>query len=246
MRRRMPSTAPFFKAVLVPLWIYILLVIAHGDEDWTVIFTDNHSRLNCFTNGYIMNKPMLQILTATEGNSTPQSRRQRILSSTLHRPNQIKQLAAATTARSTMLNMCICINCARVVNCTAYYFVETKHEQPHIAAQPTFTPRDGSPTIHVNIRTIDDRSSLIDASSDYRWNTHDVKSRVWSEETKRAQSKQGTTTEKLEIGETIIPISTTYTEYDVVACADYVEDMNCWIRNMPDEIKRANPNFVPS
>ena len=35
-------------------------------------------------------------------------------------------------------------------------------------------------------------------------------------------------------------------EYDVVECADYVEDMGAWARNMPEEIRRANPNFVPT
>jgi len=37
---------------------------------------------------------------------------------------------------------------------------------------------------------------------------------------------------------------TTY-EYDVVECADYVEDRGSWVRNMPEEIKIANPDFVP-
>jgi len=31
--------------------------------------------------------------------------------------------------------------------------VETKHEQPHMSDQPTFLPREGSPSINVNIRT---------------------------------------------------------------------------------------------
>ena len=50
--------------------------------------------------------------------------------------------------------MCICIDCARVTNCAAYHFVETKHQQPHMTPDPTFEPPDGSPTIHVNVRTI--------------------------------------------------------------------------------------------
>ena len=40
------------------------------------------------------------------------------------------------------------------------------------------------------------------------------------------------------------PVTTV--EYDVVECADYVEDMGAWVRNMPEEIRRANPNFVPT
>lgn len=40
------------------------------------------------------------------------------------------------------------------------------------------------------------------------------------------------------------PVTTV--EYDVVECADYVEDMGSWVRNMPEEIRKANPNFVPT
>lgn len=35
-------------------------------------------------------------------------------------------------------------------------------------------------------------------------------------------------------------------EYDVVKCEDYAEDPGCWIRNMPQEIRDANPEFVPT
>lgn len=38
---------------------------------------------------------------------------------------------------------CICIDCARVTNCAAYHFVETKHEQPHMNENPTFEPVNG-------------------------------------------------------------------------------------------------------
>lgn len=31
---------------------------------------------------------------------------------------------------------CICIDCARVTNCKAYHFVETKHNQPHMNDNP--------------------------------------------------------------------------------------------------------------
>mmetsp|Transcript_6253 Transcript_6253/g.13920 ORF Transcript_6253/g.13920 Transcript_6253/m.13920 type:complete len:209 (-) Transcript_6253:370-996(-) len=57
-----------------------------------------------------------------------------------------------TSSTTTILQMCICIDCSRVTNCRAYHFVETKHHQPHLTADPTFTPREGSPTIHVNVR----------------------------------------------------------------------------------------------
>ena len=36
------------------------------------------------------------------------------------------------------------------------------------------------------------------------------------------------------------------TEYDVVACMDFKEDVGRWVRLMPEEIRRANPGFVPS
>eukprot|EP00977_Amphora_coffeiformis_P016221 scaffold4957_cov152-Amphora_coffeaeformis.AAC.1 len=50
---------------------------------------------------------------------------------------------ATTTTTTTALDMCICIDCARVTNCAAYHFVETKHEQPHMNENPTFEPVDG-------------------------------------------------------------------------------------------------------
>ena len=144
-------------------------------------------------------------------------------------------IAKNLIATSTSLQ-CICINCARVTNCKAYHFVEKKHSQPHINNEPEFSPREGSPTIHVNIRT-------------NRENDGEMK-RLWSEhieETRKAEEKAAaSTTEKL-MGEKKYDLSvkTTY-EYDVVACEDFVEDNGCWVRNMPEEIKLANPDFVPT
>lgn len=128
---------------------------------------------------------------------------------------------------------CICINCKYVTSCEAYHFVEEKHEQPHMTENPTFEPRDGSPTIHVNVRTI--RSSK-QTEFERMMEEHE-------EETKQATAQEdgglhGSTKYDL------TPV-TTY-EYDVVACADYVEDMGCWVRNMPQAIKDANPDFVPT
>jgi hypothetical protein len=158
---------------------------------------------------------------------------------------------------------CICINCSRVIDCTAYHFVETKHEQPHMTLQPTFTPRNGSPTIHVNVRT--KRSSK------------NTMQQIWSEHVQETQQAMKTATtkstttnvinhdsemtpnhfdddkknrkEELAVlhGNTIYDVQpvTTY-EYDVVSCQDYREDIGCWIRHMPEEIRKANPNFIPS
>jgi hypothetical protein len=126
--------------------------------------------------------------------------------------------------------------------CKAYHFVETKHEQPHMTEDPTFDPRDGSPTIHVNVRTI-----RTPEEEDRR---HGEVERMWTEhaaETERQEAlllvDDGTVgTEKVY---DLSPVITTY-EYDVVKCEDYKEDKGCWIRNMPKEIKDANPDFVPS
>eukprot|EP00527_Entomoneis_sp_CCMP2396_P008947 CAMPEP_0198147168 /NCGR_PEP_ID=MMETSP1443-20131203/33564_1 /TAXON_ID=186043 /ORGANISM="Entomoneis sp., Strain CCMP2396" /LENGTH=108 /DNA_ID=CAMNT_0043811357 /DNA_START=343 /DNA_END=669 /DNA_ORIENTATION=+ len=104
---------------------------------------------------------------------------------------------------------------------------------------PTFTPREGEPTIHVNIRTV---------------KQDDVISRVMEEH--KAEEKQAEATskdsstkgEEEELhGKTTYDLSSATTiEYDVVACEDYVEDKGCWVRNMPSEIKAVNPNFVPT
>ena len=149
---------------------------------------------------------------------------------------------------------CICIDCARVTDCAAYNFVEKKHLQPHINDKPTFTPQDGSPTIHVNIRTNRENK--------------DEMGRLWSEHVEQTQKAEensrvakldnnndanndsnssNDTNEKRLIGEETYDLSvkTTY-EYDVVACEDYVKDIGCWVRNMPEEIKLANPDFLPT
>jgi hypothetical protein len=74
---------------------------------------------------------------------------------------------------------CICVNCKWVTSCAAYHFVETKHEQPHMTEDPTFEPRNGSPTVHVNVRSIrnqDDQQKEIDRM----WREHKL-------ETERAE-----------------------------------------------------------
>ncbi|GKY99947.1 hypothetical protein MPSEU_000948300 [Mayamaea pseudoterrestris] len=130
---------------------------------------------------------------------------------------------------------CICINCKWVTTCAAYHFVETKHEQPHMTENPSFEPREGSPTIHVNVRTSrSDDDDQRRAELQRMYQEHES-------ETERAQARQE------EHGEATYDLSPQITnEYDVVACADFVQDVGCWIRNMPEEIRRANPDFVPS
>jgi len=55
-----------------------------------------------------------------------------------------------------------------------------------------------------------------------------------------AAAAEGTIVERIEIA------TTTTIEYDVVKCADFVLDQGSWVRNMPEEIKRLNPDFVPT
>ena len=150
----------------------------------------------------------------------------------------------AITGTTTSLQ-CICINCSRVTSCQAYHFVEAKHSQPHINKDPKFTPCDGSPTIHVNIRT-------------NRENDDEI-GRLWSEHVEETRKAEETSASASTAAATASPederlfgkekydlsVKTTY-EYDVVACEDFVEENGCWVRNMPEEIKLANPNFVPT
>lgn len=144
---------------------------------------------------------------------------------------------------STSSLSCICINCSKVTNCKAYHFVESKHSQPHMNNDPTFTPRDGSPTIHVNIRTTRENKDEMKRL----WSEHVEETRKAEEKMTAASSDKNDLQENKLIGEKKYDLSvkTTY-EYDVVACEDFVEDIGCWIRNMPEEIKFANPNFVPT
>ena len=260
MRHRIVYSFPFAASFC---YVLVLFNSSHqNDANRATRVTNDDSRTLFFVDGFAVpnrHTNLLQIgwFPYRNMNHLSQKRTAEMVSPKLNRGLPRRNDAVAMT--TTQLKMCICINCARVVDCSAYYFVETKHEQPHIAAQPTFTPRDGSPTIHVNIRTTDRSSSKATKSTtDSTNDDQDVSHRIWSEATKRTRAEKNSAESDTdggddvvpkfadETGETVIPMSTTYTEYDVVACADYVEDMNCWIRNMPDEIKRANPNFVPT
>jgi hypothetical protein len=147
--------------------------------------------------------------------------------------------ASAAYYSHSRLSMCICVDCALVTSCTAYHFVETKHEQPHMTDTPTFTPLNGSPTIHVNVRSI--RSDMDRQTEVERmWREHET-------ETVKATTQSDSESSDDLHGETVYDLTpvTTY-EYDVVKCQSYVEDCGNWVRNMPQEIRDANPNFVPS
>jgi hypothetical protein len=102
---------------------------------------------------------------------------------------------------------------------------------------PTFEPRDGSPTIHVHIRN---RRST-QGPSDDNWN------KLWSEHAEETEKATYDETTGRLVGETKYDVAPTITyEYDVVKCADFVYEKDCWINNMPAEIKKVNPNFVPT
>ena len=168
-------------------------------------------------------------ITRGLGTAQESSRTRNVSSSIISKASHI-----LSKQSSTSLN-CICINCAKVTNCKAYHFVESKHSQPHMNDEPTFTPQDGSPTIHVNIRTSRSEEEM---------------ARIWSEhieQTKRAEESDSRDEKGKLMGENTYDLSvkTTY-EYDVVACDDYEEDVGIWVRNMPEEIRKANPDFVPT
>lgn len=137
---------------------------------------------------------------------------------------------------------CICIHCARVTNCSAYHFVEEQHVQPHINKSPTWEPRNGSPTIQVHIRP--DVDGKIQQELGQMWNEHD-------NETRRAEEvlrlSQGREEDVSLIGEKQYDLrGTTSYEYDVVECEDFVLSFDNWVLNMPEEIRIANPNFMPT
>ena len=130
-------------------------------------------------------------------------------------------------------NMCICINCKWVTSCKAYHFIETNHKQPHINKEPDFMPRKGSPTIMVTIHTKQNMSPKEEIGQTY--------SDTCVYHNKDAELSEATNQEKVSYNNSEIT-----TEYDVVKCADFDEEHGCWVNNMPDKIKRVNPNFVPS
>mmetsp|Transcript_3854 Transcript_3854/g.5729 ORF Transcript_3854/g.5729 Transcript_3854/m.5729 type:complete len:202 (+) Transcript_3854:87-692(+) len=173
----------------------------------------------------------------------------------VHQPNSFLQRKTSpfstVSSSPSALQMCICINCKYVTDCAAYHFVETKHEQPHMTNKPTFEPRDGSPTIHVNVRTIrtrEDREKEIERM----WREHEEQTKLAMEKKKEGKESGEADVDDDDDDERLVgenkydltPV-TTY-EYDVVKCEDFVLEQDCWIKNMPEEIKKANPNFVPS
>jgi len=158
-----------------------------------------------------------------------------------HRNSFLSPDGFQRTHTPTSLQMCICIHCSRVTNCLAYHFVEEQHTQPHINKSPTWEPRNGSPTIQVHIRPDADRA---EKAIGLMWNEH-------VDQTRQAEEASN----NLQEGEKDVPLfgekqydlsGTTSYEYDVVECEDFVLSRDAWVRNMPEEIRIANPDFVPN
>ena len=112
---------------------------------------------------------------------------------------------------------------------------------------PTFEPRDGSPTIEATFRTI----SSEEQKSEFERMVREHK----SEEERavrraRAEDHDEEDPDMMDValyGEARYDLSpVTTVEYDVVACVDFLLDKGSWVRNMPEEIKRVNPDFVPT
>lgn len=155
-------------------------------------------------------------------------------------------MASRRRNKSLSQRQCICIHCKHVTNCEAYHFVEQQHGQPHINKTPNWEPRDGSPTINVHIRPDEDKTTENELGK--MWQEHE-------EETLRAEEsyaesndgKQAEEDTAALFGSTQYDLSGTTTyEYDVIECEDFVEERDMWVQNMPDEIRLANPDFVPT
>jgi len=150
--------------------------------------------------------------------------------------------------------MCICVDCKWVTSCKAYHFVETKHEQPHMSETPTFLPREGSPTINVNIRTEQRRPKPTAGIIDKAASSKSSGGGMWKDQIATDDdnddddepARDARYYEETGTVEAVRTNTTTTIEYDVVACADFVLDKGCWVRNMPDEIRKVNPDFVPT
>ena len=107
---------------------------------------------------------------------------------------------------------------------------------------PTWEPRDGSPTIQVHIRQGEEAKN--------EWNKlfeeHEDETRK-AEELYALENNGETAEDGTLFGETRYDMTGTTTyEYDVVECEDFVEEKDAWVKNMPEEIKAANPDFVPT
>lgn len=78
------------------------------------------------------------------------------------------------------------------------------------------------------------------------WDEHEEETRR-AEEAVAAENNGGNVEGVPLFGSTQYDLSGTTTyEYDVVKCEDFVEERDAWVKNMPEEIRIANPHFVPT
>lgn len=157
-------------------------------------------------------------------------------------PAQQLTLRCKQQSTTTSLQMCICIHCKHVTNCQAYHFVEGQHSQPHINKDPTWEPRDGSPTINVNMR----QNSNVKLQLAKMEEEHEEETRK-AEEAYMQENNGQIPQDGMLTGETKYDVSGAIEyEFDVVGCEDFVEEKDAWVKNMPEEIRLANPDFVPT
>jgi len=157
----------------------------------------------------------------------------------------ISQTRTSRRPKSLSQLQCICIHCKHVTNCSAYHFVEQQHGQPHINKTPTWEPRDGSPTINVHIRP--DESKTAENELGKMWKEHEEETRRAEESYAESNDGKQANDDTALFGSTQYDLSGTTTyEYDVIECEDFVEEKDMWVKNMPDEIRLANPEFVPT
>jgi len=118
-----------------------------------------------------------------------------------------------------------------------------------MSEEPTFLPREGSPTINVNIRTEQRKpkpvAGVVDKSAGGMWKDQ-IREDGYDDGDDGGPGRDASYYEETGIVEAVSTNTTTTIEYDVVKCADFVLDKGCWVRNMPEEIKRVNPDFVPT
>ena len=134
-----------------------------------------------------------------------------------------------------------------------------------MSEEPTFLPREGSPTINVNIRTEQRRprpkAGVVDKSAGTGTGTGVGVGvgGMWKDQIRENGNdddgddddgdepvRDASYYEETGTVEAVSTNTTTTIEYDIVKCADFVLDKGCWVRNMPEEIKRVNPDFVPT
>jgi len=123
--------------------------------------------------------------------------------------------------------------------------VEEQHKQPPINKKPTWEPRNGSPTIQVHIRP--EANQNAENELEKMWDEHEDQTRQAEEAEEVGGDAHGGGGDVPLFGEKQYDLSgaTSY-EYDVVECEDFVQDKDAWVRNMPEEIRIANPDFVPT